>query len=45
MYTSDLKRDEKGKIIPMRIRSSHKTLETLYPGLITKRARGEGRGV
>lgn len=45
MYTSDLKRDENGKIIPMRIRSSHKTLKTLYPGLITKRAREEGRGV
>lgn len=45
MYTSDLKRDDDGEIIPMKMRSSTKTLETLYSGLITKRARGKGRGV
>lgn len=36
MYTSDLKRDEEGNVIPMRMRSVRKTLEVLYPGLITK---------
>lgn len=39
VYTSDLKRDEYGNIIPMILRSSHKTLEIIYPGLITNRHR------
>lgn len=34
MYTSDLKRDENGEIIPIKLRSSKTTLKKLYPDLI-----------
>ena len=39
MYTSDLKRDDDGNVVPMKLRSSQTTLERLYPGLITGRRR------
>lgn len=44
MYTSDLKRDEDGNVIPMRLRSVRKTLEELYPELITNRKNKQERG-
>lgn len=44
MYSSDLKRDKEGRVVPMQLRSSQKTLEVQFPGLITRRRRKRGEG-